>query len=609
MIGEHSLKSTGLRGVEVSDTNICLIEGKEGNLFYRGYNIEDLAKYSTYEEIVYLLIYGQLPTTDQLNELNSFLLSSREIPQEIIDLLYRTPKNTPSMCVLQSSLALLASFDPEVEDESKEAHRRIALRVIAQIPTIVAAWGRIRNGNDPITPNKEMSHAANFLYMLKGEEPAHDIARCFDIMLILHAEHSFNASTFTARVIASTGADLYTAISGAIGSLSGKYHGGANPRVLRNLLEIKEMSNVKEWVKKQFETGKRIMGMGHAVYETMDPRARILKEMANSLIQQEKEFAKWIYDTTNEMVEITQKEFMKRKGRTIYPNVDLYGSSIYTSMDIPIELFTPIFTISRITGWAAHIIEEKFPEAPSAKPVLYRPSADYIGRYCGPLGCEYIPLIQRETQMEDVELVKRFVTQELQRVFQDRLIPLALSSRHVHLSQKDFLKLFGVETKLELPSCGLTVELVGSKRSLNGVCVLKPFKEQTQVEISRSDGHVLGINPPTRHSGDLSGTPGIHIIGPNGAIKINEGVIRAARHIHMNPDDTERFGVVDKQIVAVSFPGKRAGILDEIMVRIDPQYRLELHLDIDEGNALSLNNDDLGHLITDLDQRSYSPFR
>ncbi|MFX0122151.1 MAG: PduL/EutD family phosphate acyltransferase [Candidatus Hodarchaeota archaeon] len=612
MVEEHSLKSTGLRGVEVSDTNLCLIEGDQGNLFYRGYSIQDLAEHSTYEEIVYLLIYGQLPTTAQLEELNLVLASNREIPQEVIEHLHQTPKNTPTMNVLQSSLALLAGFDPEITDESKESHRRMAIRIIAKIPTVVAAWERIKKNEKPFAPNKNLSHAANFLYMLKGEEPAKDIARCFDVALILHAEHSFNASTFTARVIASTGADLYAAISGAIGSLSGKYHGGASPRVMMNLLEIKEMSNVEEWVKKQFDAGTRIMGMGHAVYETIDPRAKILREMAKALIKGKNEFSQWIYDTTNKMVTITQEEFRKRKGREIFPNVDLYGASVYTSMDIPMELFTPIFTMSRSAGWAAHVLEEKFPEAPSAKPVLYRPSADYIGRYCGPLGCEYIPLTQREAHLEDITLVERFVTQELQRVFKDRLVPVVLSRRHVHLSQSDFLRLFGLDSELKqtkTPPCGLTVELVGSRRSIKGVCVLKPFKEQTQVEISLSDGHVLGINPPIRHSGNLSGTPGIHIIGPKGAIQINKGVIRAARHIHMSPDDAKKFGVIDKQKVAVSFPGKRAGILDEIMVRIHPLHQLELHLDIDEGNALALNDGDLGHIIVDLNQRFFSPFR
>ena len=177
MVEEHSLKSTGLRGIEVSDTNLCLIEGEQGNLFYRGYSIQDLAEHSTYEEIVYLLIYGQLPTTTQLEELNTALVSDREIPLEVIEHLHQTPKNTPTMNVLQSSLALLAGFDPEVEDESKEAHRRIGIRIIAQLPCILATWERIRNNKKPVTPHKNLSHAANFLYMLKGEEPGADRTR------------------------------------------------------------------------------------------------------------------------------------------------------------------------------------------------------------------------------------------------------------------------------------------------------------------------------------------------------------------------------------------------------------------------------------------------
>jgi propanediol utilization protein len=385
-----------------------------------------------------------------------------------------------------------------------------------------------------------------------------------------------------------------------------------------NLLKIKDISNVEEWVKEQFETGKRVMGMGHAVYKTMDPRAIILKQMAEELAKVKSGMAQWMFETTNKMVDITQKEFMKRKGRSIYPNVDLYGASVYTCMDIPVELFTPIFTISRVAGWSAHILEEKFPETPSIKPVLYRPSADYIGRYCGPLGCEYIPLEQRDSSFNDAALVRRLVTQELINAFNDHLIPVFLSSRHVHLSNEDFNALFGSDSYIDQASsstdprrliCNMKVDLVGPKRTLYGVCLVGSFKEKTQVEISRSDGFVLGINPPTRHSGDLSNTPGIHIIGPKGAIELNEGVICPARHIHMNPDDAKKFGVNDKQIVAVSFPGKRAGILDEIMVRVALNYSLELHLDMDEGNALFLNTGDLGRIITDLDKSVYYPHR
>ncbi|MHA1237099.1 MAG: phosphate propanoyltransferase, partial [Candidatus Hodarchaeales archaeon] len=416
----------------------------------------------------------------------------------------------------------------------------------------------------------------------------------------------------------STGADLYASISGAIGSLSGKYHGGANHLVYESLLEIKKMSNVEEWVKDRFDSGKRVMGMGHAVYKTMDPRAKILKEMAAKMVKERGGLAQWMYETTNKMVKITQDEFKKRKNRSIYPNVDLYGATVYTSLDIPVELFTPIFTTSRVAGWAAHILEEKYPETPTVKPVIYRPSAEYIGRYCGPLGCEFKPITQRNTEVNNDKLVRSLITQELPKVLNNHLIPVSLSARHIHLEEDDFYKLFGEKSRLhpinslvqpKEYACEETVDLIGPKRAIYGVRIIGPFRKKTQVEISRSDGYVLGINPPTRQSGDLGGTPGIHLMGPKGAIMLKEGVIFAARHLHASPDDARRSGLIDKQLIAVKFPGKRAGILDEVMVRVHPDYVLELHLDLDEGNALALKNGDLGTLMTNLSKEAYSPFR
>ena len=618
MIEEHSHKSTGLRGVEVADTNICLIEGEKGNLFIRGYDIKDLALNSTYEEIVYLLLFGNLASVDQLKTFKNTIRSNQKLPVELINHLRKTSKNTPSMSVLQSSLALLAGYDTEVGTETKETDRNIAIRIIALLPIIVTAWERIRSNKEPISPNSNLTYAANFLYMLHGKTPAKEEARLFDVTLILHAEHSFNASTFTARVIASTGADLYASVSGAIGSLSGKYHGGANHLVYESLLEIKKMSNVEDWVKNRFDSGKRVMGMGHAVYKTMDPRAKILKEMAANLVKDKGGLAQWMYETTNKMVKITQDEFEKRKNREIYPNVDLYGATVYTSLDIPVELFTPIFTTSRVAGWAAHILEEKYPETPTVKPVIYRPSADYVGRYCGPLGCEFKPITERNEGVNDDKLVRSLITHELTNVLNDHLIPASLSARHIHLEKDDFHRLFGQKSELHTLNslsqpkeyvCEETIDLIGPKRAIYGVRIVGPFRDKTQVEISRSDGYVLGINPPTRQSGDLEGTPGIHIMGPEGAIMLEEGVIFAARHIHMPPDDAHRLNVIDNQMVSVKFPGKRAGILDEIMVRVHPDYALELHLDLDEGNALALNNGDLGTLITDLSKETYSAFR
>ncbi len=618
MIEEHSHKSTGLRGVEVADTNICLIDGERGDLFIRGYDINDLANNSTYEEVVYLLLYGKLPSKSQLKKLTSLIRKYQELPEVLIEQLHKTSRNTPPMSVLQSSLALLAGYDTEVQKQTKEADQDIALRIIARLPIIVASWERIQNDKEPIAPNKNLSHAANFLYMLHGIEPSKEAERAFDISLILHSEHSFNASTFTARVIASTGADLYASISGAIGSLSGKYHGGANYLVYKSLLDIKNAPDVKTWVKEQFKKGKRIMGMGHAVYRTMDPRAKILKKMALTLIKESPGQGKWMFHTTNEMVKHTQDEFRKTKGREIYPNVDLYGASVYTCLNIPVDIFTPIFTSSRVAGWAAHVIEEKYPDTPSTKPVIYRPSADYVGRYCGPHGCTYTPIAERTNNLDNQKLITRFISEELPKVLKNNLIPVSLSARHIHLQKEHFVKLFGKDRELTSLhpltqktefACNETVDLVGPKRAIYGVRILGPFRKQTQVEISRSDGYVLGINPPTRQSGDLEGTPGIHLIGPNGAIKIKKGVIFAARHIHMSPADAQNLGVTDKQILAVRFPGTRAGILDEVMVRIKPKYSLELHLDLDEGNALALNDGDLAHLIVDFDKKSFSPFR
>ena len=297
------------------------------------------------------------------------------------------------MDVLQSTVALLAGFDPEPSDESQEANARKATRLIAKMPTIVASWDRIRKGLKPITPDKKLSLAANFLYMLKGEPPDTETASDFDVCLTIHAEHSFNASTFAARVVASTRAHMYASVSAATGALSGELHGGANSKVMKNLLEIDDPNKVEKWVKTQFDQDKRVMGMGHVVYKTLDPRADILRHMAEKLARRTGE-PKW-YLMTREMEESTKREFRKRKEGEIFPNVDLYSASVYYMMGIPTDLYTPVFAISRVAGWAAHVIEEKFPQPP-AKPMIIRPSAEYHGNYCGPIGCKYVPPEKRE---------------------------------------------------------------------------------------------------------------------------------------------------------------------------------------------------------------------
>jgi citrate synthase len=304
------------------------------------------------------------------------------------------PISMHPMDILQAAVPILAGYDFQVQEETREANFRKALHLIAKLPNIVAAWDRIRKGRRPILPHHDLTHAGNFLYMLTGSLPDPDTARDFDICLILHAEHSFNASTFAGREVASTHAHLYASIAAAIGALSGELHGGANSEVMKMLLEIQSMDGVKSWVSEKLQKGGKVMGMGHAVYHTEDPRATILRQICQKLAVRIGD-QKW-YEMTKAIEVATKEEFRKIKGKEIYANVDFYSASVYHMMGIATDLFTPVFAISRISGWAAHIIEEKFAEA-QPKPELYRPDADYVGTYCGPEACEYIPIKERSS--------------------------------------------------------------------------------------------------------------------------------------------------------------------------------------------------------------------
>jgi citrate synthase len=384
-------RNIGLRNIEVADTRICSIDGENGKLIYRGYDILDLVNHSTYEETAYLLLLGDLPTASQLEDFKRRLEEARGLPDPLIRNFKNRPKRAQPMDVLQSYVSELADYDLNISDSSKEAHVRRAVILIAKIPAIVAAWNRVRNGQHVIDPMEKGSHAANFLYMLRGVEPSAEEARVIDICLILHAEHSFNASTFAAREIASTRAHMYACISGAVGALSGELHGGANVQVMKMLLEIGDPASIDRWVTSRLQSGGRIMGMGHAVYRTTDPRADILARLSARISREKSN--KW-YEITKRVEEATRKYMLENKRQPIYANVDLYSASLYYSMGIPMDLNTPIFAISRIAGWAAHIIEEKFAEA-APKPALYRPKAVYVGKYCGPMGCEYTPIANR----------------------------------------------------------------------------------------------------------------------------------------------------------------------------------------------------------------------
>ena len=385
-------RNIGLRNIEVADTRICSIDGENGKLIYRGYDILDLVSHSTFEETAYLLLFGELPSPDDLEDFSIRLREARGISEPILRNLKNRPKRAHPMDVLQSCVSELADYDLNMEDDSKEANIRRAIILIAKIPAIVAAWNRLRKGHHVLDSLEEGSHASNFLYMLRGTTPTPEEAKVFDICLILHAEHSFNASTFAAREIASTRAHMYACIGGAVGALSGELHGGANIQVMKMLLEIAEIANVEKWVEARLKQGGRIMGMGHAVYRTTDPRAEILSRLSRAMSKETG--TKW-FEITERVENFTKRYMLEKKKQAIYPNVDLYSASLYYSMGIPMDLNTPIFAISRIAGWCAHIIEEKFAEA-APKPALYRPKAVYVGKYCGPMGCEYTPIQNRE---------------------------------------------------------------------------------------------------------------------------------------------------------------------------------------------------------------------
>jgi citrate synthase len=384
--------NTGLRGVVIADTRISDVQGAAGKLIYRGYLIQDLANTASFEEVAYLLLFEKLPDSTELKEFKARLTAERDIQPEVIAALKTRPKDALVMDILQAGVSLLANHDPDVTDQTQEAAVRMAIRLIAKFPTIIAAWDRIRNDKEPLSPSPDLDHAANFLYMLKDEEPDEEESRFMDTCLVLHAEHSFNASTFAAREVASTRAHMYAAVAAAVGSLSGELHGGANMRVMEMLKKIDSVDKVEAYVNQEFDAGRKIFGLGHAVYDTDDPRAHILAPMSQRMGERIGD-TRW-YEMSQLLEKTGKAEFKKRKNKDIYVNVDFYSASLYYAMGIPIDLFTPVFAISRISGWTAHVIEEYFAGA-APKPMLYRPESEYVGEYCGPDVCEFEPLEER----------------------------------------------------------------------------------------------------------------------------------------------------------------------------------------------------------------------
>ncbi len=360
----------GLQDVVAAPSRICFIDGEQGILAYGGYNIHDLAEKSNFEEVIYLLWHGRMPNKAELAELAHSLAANRVIPTEIVALLKSFPTTAKPMDVLRTAISALGIYDPETADNSIEVNWRKAVRVTSQLATVVAAFQRIRQGLEPLEPKTTLSHAGSFLWLLNGVEPGEVETKALDIALILHADHEFNASTFAARVTVATLTDMYAAITSAIGTLAGPLHGGANEAVMKMLLEIGTPDKVDEYMADAFATGKKIMGFGHRVYHTEDPRATHLREMSEATAKRQGD-TKW-YDMSKRIEELVIAE-MDRKGKKIRANVDFYSASTYHMLGIPIDLFTPIFAISRISGWTAHVMEQYNNNR------LIRPRADYTG--------------------------------------------------------------------------------------------------------------------------------------------------------------------------------------------------------------------------------------
>jgi citrate synthase len=376
-----SAVATGLRGVVAAASSISDVNGEKGELIYQGLNIHDLATKSTFEEVVFLLWNGRLPKRAELDELRKTLAASYELPWPIVELIKgmyaRVPANAEPMDALRTVVSAMAMFDEESRDLSRETSIRVATRLTARFPTIVAAMDRARNDLDPVEPNPNLNIATNFLYMLNGEMPDEFDAHVLDVALILQADHELNASTFTARVVAGTLASMYSAVTAALGALSGPLHGGANTNVMKMLLEIGSVDRVESYIKDALAKKKKIMGFGHPVYRTEDPRATHLRRFSKE-IGERKGDTKW-YDITARVEEVMKRE----KG--LLPNVDCYSASTYYTMGIPLDLYTPIFAISRISGWTAHILEQY------AENKLIRPRAEYIG----PRNVPYVPIGER----------------------------------------------------------------------------------------------------------------------------------------------------------------------------------------------------------------------
>ncbi len=359
----------GLEGVIADESKICYIDGEAGLLSYRGYSIVDLAKNSNFGETAWLLLFGKLPTQTELDAFNERLTAARKLDPVVINVLKALPKSTHPMVALQTAVAAHGSVSSVEGGPGKENVDR-AIDLIGAVPTMVAAWARLRTGKDVIDPRPELGHGQNFLYMINGEAPDDETGHIFDICLILHMEHSFNASTFSGRVVASTLAPLDASVSAAVGALYGPLHGGANEAVLKMLEEVPSAKEAPAWLDKALAEKRKIMGMGHRVYRAKDPRSIVLEKYLKRLAEKKGDTSK--YDTLK-AIENHMAEVMEAKGKKIYPNVDFFSGSLYNLLGIEPSEFTPIFAVARVVGWVSHIIEQWEDNR------IFRPKALYVG--------------------------------------------------------------------------------------------------------------------------------------------------------------------------------------------------------------------------------------
>lgn len=372
------MAGSGLEGVVVAETRLSRVDGERGALIYAGYPIEDLAEHATFEEVCHLLWHGELPDRDAVGRLRDQLTDGYSLPEPVVDLIRKAPAEAHAMAVLRTAVSALGLHDPDAEDMSRDANLRKAVRLTAALPAITAATARVRAGREPVPPRPDLSVAGNLLYMMTGEEPGDHETRTMDVALTLHADHGFNASTFSARVTIATLADLHSAVTAAIGTLKGPLHGGANERVMRMLEAIGTPENAEPWVRAALERNEKIMGFGHRVYRALDPRAPILRRLGEDLGS-----STW-FQVSDRVREVMREE-MDRRGKKVYANVDFYSASVYEKLGVPTELFTNIFACARVAGWTAHILEQLEDNR------LIRPKA----RYVGPENLSVSPMEQR----------------------------------------------------------------------------------------------------------------------------------------------------------------------------------------------------------------------